>query len=77
VIRIARIVGPALLLLVGFAVLLVALAFAGDLSGGAVGESSLAVRLGLPIAKFFVTIAEAGTIGALALVVFALSAKER
>jgi len=71
--RLARIAGPALLLLVAFAALLAALAYGGGAAAPLVTDPGAVVRYGLPVTKLLVNIGAAGTLGALALAVFALS----
>ena len=71
--RLVRISGPALLLVMAFLFLLAALAFGGAAKAPLLGDPGAAVRFGLPIAKLFVNLGAAGTIGALVLVCLALS----
>jgi cytochrome c oxidase assembly factor CtaG/putative copper export protein len=68
--------GPALLLVVALACLLAALQFGGAAQAPLLADPGAAVRFGLPIAKLAVNLGAAGTIGSLALVVFALSPRE-
>ena len=56
-----------------FLFLLAALAFGGAAKAPLLGDPGAAVRFGLPIAKLFVNLGAAGTIGALVLVCLALS----
>ena len=56
-----------------FLFLLAALEFGGAAREPLLGDPGAAVRFGLPIAKLFVNLGAAGTIGALVLVCFALS----
>ncbi|MCU1405267.1 MAG: copper transporter [Glaciihabitans sp.] len=72
--RLARIAGPALLLVVSFVALLAALAYGGGADAPIITDPGAVVRYGLPIAKLVVNIGAAGTIGALVLAVFALAA---
>ncbi len=73
--RIARVSGPAVLLLVAFAALLAALAFGGGASPGIVIDPGAVVRFGVPIAKLVVDLSVALSLGALALAIFALSSR--
>jgi putative copper resistance protein D len=74
--RIARISGPAVVLLVAFAALLAALAFGGGANPGIAIDPGAVVRYGVPIAKLVVDLSIAVALGALALAVFALSSRE-
>lgn len=71
--RIARIAGPAVLLLVGFVSLLVALVIGGGANAALIADPGTLVRFGLPIARLVVDLAAAATIGGLALVTVGLS----
>ena len=74
--RIARVTGPAVLLLVAFGALLAALAFGGGAAPGIAIDPGAVVRYGVPIAKLVVDLSIALSLGALALAVFALSSRE-
>jgi cytochrome c oxidase assembly factor CtaG/putative copper export protein len=74
--RLVRIAGPALLLLVAFLALLASLAFGGGADAPLVADPGEVVRFGLPMAKLVVNLGAAGTIGALALAVFAVSSSK-
>jgi len=71
--RIARIAGPAVLLLVGFVSLLVALVIGGGADRALIADPGAVVRFGLPIARLVVDLSAAATIGGLALTVVGLS----
>ncbi|WP_439693549.1 cytochrome c oxidase assembly protein [Curtobacterium sp. SP.BCo] len=71
--RIARIAGPAVLLLVGFVSLLVALVVGGGADAALIADPGTAVRFGLPIARLVVDLSAAVTIGGLALATVGLS----
>lgn len=71
--RIARIAGPAVLLLVGFVSLLVALVIGGGANAALIADPGALVRFGLPIARLVVDLSAAATIGGLALVTVGLS----
>jgi putative copper resistance protein D len=71
--RIVRVGGPALLLAVSFASLLVALAIGGAAAPLPLQDPGPIVRYGLPIAKMAVNLSAAATIGSLLLSCFALS----
>ena len=75
--RLVRVVGPAALLFVALAAVLVALPFGGGVTVEAIADPGIAVRYGLPIAKMFVNLGAAGTIGALAIAAFALTSTKR
>lgn len=75
--RVARLAGPALLLLVAVAALLAGLAFGGGATAQLLGDPGAVVRWGLPIATLLVNISAAGTIGALVLACWALSPKQK
>lgn len=74
--RLARIVSPAVLLLVAFVALLLALAYGHGASASA-AEPGAAVRYGLPIARLLVDLGVAAAIGGLALAIFALASGEQ
>jgi len=74
--RIARVTGPAVLLLIAFCALLTALAFGGGAAPGIAIDPGAVVRYGVPIAKLVVDLSVALSLGALALAVFALSSRE-
>ena len=74
--RIARVSGPAVLLLVAFAALLAALAFGGGANPGIALDPGAIVRYGVPIAKLVVDLSIALALGSLALGLFALSSRE-
>jgi len=71
--RIARIAGPAVLLLVGFVSLLVALVVGGGADRALIADPGAVVRFGLPIARLVVDLSAAATIGGLALTTVGLS----
>ena len=71
--RLVRIAGPALLLVAALLCLLAALQFGGGARAPIAVDPGAAVRYGLPMAKLFVNLGTAGTIGALVLVCFALA----
>ena len=71
--RIARIAGPAVLLLVGFVSLLVALVIGGGADAALIADPGAVVRFGLPIARLVVDLSAAVTIGGLALATVGLS----
>ncbi|MGU3410202.1 cytochrome c oxidase assembly protein [Microbacterium sp. M1A1_1b] len=71
--RIARIAGPAVLVLVAFVSLLVALVIGGGADAALIADPGSAVRFGLPIARVVVDLSAAATIGGLALVTIGLS----
>ncbi len=71
--RIARIAGPAVLLLVGFVSLLVALVIGGGADRALIADPGTVVRFGLPIARLVVDLSAAATIGGLALTTIGLS----
>ena len=70
VFRLARISGPALLIVVAFVALFASLAYGGGANAPLVIDQGVTVRYGLPIAKMLVNLAAAGTIGALVLATF-------
>ncbi|MGN7191753.1 MULTISPECIES: cytochrome c oxidase assembly protein [unclassified Curtobacterium] len=71
--RIARIAGPAVLLLVGFVSLLVALVAGGGADRALIADPGALVRFGLPVARLVVDLSAAATIGGLALTTVGLS----
>ncbi|GAA3340940.1 cytochrome c oxidase assembly protein [Curtobacterium pusillum] len=71
--RIARIAGPAALLLVAFVSLLVALVIGGGANAALIADPGAVVRFGLPIARLVVDLSLATTIGGLALATVGLS----
>ena len=76
--RLARLTGPAALVLVGFVALLAALIFGGGADAPGFGtDPGVLVRFGLPTAKLLVNLSTALTLGALVLACFALSSSER
>ena len=70
--RLARIAGPALLLVVAFVALLASLAFGGGSDAPLAVDPGAVVRYGAPIAKLLVNLGAAGVIGSLVMVVFVL-----
>jgi len=74
--RIVRVVGPAALLFVALAAVLLALPFGGAVTEEAISDPGVVVRYGLPIAKLLVNLGAAGTIGALAIASFALASQK-
>ncbi|MEO6532982.1 MAG: cytochrome c oxidase assembly protein [Pseudolysinimonas sp.] len=74
--RIARLSGPAVLLLVAFCALLAALSFGGGANPGIAIDPGTLVRYGVPIAKLVVDLSIALALGALALAIFAFSSRE-
>jgi cytochrome c oxidase assembly factor CtaG/uncharacterized membrane protein len=78
VLRLARLTGPAALVLAGFVALFAALIFGGGADAPGFGtDPGVLVRFGLPAAKLLVNLSTAVTIGALVLACFALSSTER
>ncbi|GAB3618552.1 cytochrome c oxidase assembly protein [Okibacterium endophyticum] len=73
--RLTRIVGPAVLVAVALVVLIVGLQYGGGADERQLSDPGAVVRYGLPVAKLMVNIGAAVAIGALALSLFALSAK--
>jgi len=71
--RIARIAGPAVLVLVAFLSLLVALMIGGGAEAPQLSDPGTAVRFGLPIARMIVDLSAAVAIGGLALTTVGLS----
>lgn len=75
--RVVRIAGPALLLVVAFASLLVSLRFGGAADVPRLIDPGAVVRYGLPIATMLFNLGASVTIGSLVLVCFALSPDHR
>ncbi|ROS78194.1 putative copper resistance protein D [Curtobacterium sp. PhB130] len=71
--RIARIAGPAVLVLAAFVSLLIALVIGGGANAALIADPGAAVRFGLPIARVVVDLSAAATIGGLALATIGLS----
>jgi putative copper export protein/cytochrome c oxidase assembly factor CtaG len=71
--RIARISGPAVLVLVAFVSVLVALVIGGGADPALIADPGPVVRFGLPIARVVVDLAAAAAIGGLALATVGLS----
>lgn len=71
--RIARIAGPAVLLLVGFVALLTALVIGGGANAALIADPGPLVRFGLPISRLVVDLSAAAAIGGLALATVGLS----
>jgi putative copper resistance protein D len=71
--RLARIAGPALLLIVAFVALLASLAYGGGAAAPLIADPGVAVRYGLPVSKLLVNLGAAGTIGPLLLACFAFA----
>lgn len=71
--RIARIAGPAVLLLVGFVALLTALVIGGGANAALIADPGPLVRFGLPISRLVVDLSAAATIGGLAVATVGLS----
>ena len=74
--RTVRIAGPALLVAVGFLSLIAALNFGGAAAPLPLQDPGPAVRIGLPLAKLFVNLSAAVTIGSLLLACFALTPRK-
>lgn len=74
--RIARITGPAVLLLAAFVSLLVALVIGGGADAALIADPGAVVRFGLPIGRLVVDLSAAATIGGLALATVGLSRTE-
>ncbi|MET4637406.1 cytochrome c oxidase assembly protein [Mycetocola sp. 2940] len=74
--RVTRIVGPAVLVAVALLTLLAGLAYGGGADARPIGDPGALVRIGLPIAKLLVNIGAAVTLGAIVLALFALSPKK-
>ncbi|MFB2585022.1 cytochrome c oxidase assembly protein [Herbiconiux liukaitaii] len=70
--RVVRVAGPATLVVVAFAALLVGLAIGGGAAPQLLEDPGSVVRYGLPMAKLLVNISAAGMIGALGLALFAI-----
>lgn len=70
--RVVRIAGPALLLLVALVTMIAALQFGHGADPGLGPDAGPVVRYGTPVAKLFVNLGVAGTIGSLLLACFAL-----
>ncbi|MGV8969632.1 MAG: cytochrome c oxidase assembly protein [Microbacteriaceae bacterium] len=75
--RLVRIVGPALLVAVAFAACLISLQFGGAAQAEPISDPGATVRYGLPLAKLLVNLGVAGTIGSLAIASFALRADRK
>lgn len=75
--RLVRIVGPALLVVVAFVACLIAVQFGGAAEAEPISDPGPVVRYGLPLAKLLVNLGVAGAIGSLAIAVFALRADRR
>ncbi|WP_210403787.1 cytochrome c oxidase assembly protein [Salinibacterium sp. UTAS2018] len=73
--RISRIAGPALLIIVAFIVVVAGLRFGGGAEAPILLDPGAVVRWGLPISKLFVNLGLAATIGALMIAIFAMSPK--
>jgi cytochrome c oxidase assembly factor CtaG/putative copper export protein len=71
--RLARLLGPALLVVVAFVALFVSLAFGGGADAPLATDPGVAVRYGLPVSKLLVNLGAAGSLGALVLAAFALT----
>ncbi len=71
--RIARTIGPAVLLLAAFFSLLVALVIGGGANPALIADPGAVVRFGLPIGRVVVDLAAAATIGGLALATIGFS----
>lgn len=71
--RIARVAGPAVLLLVGFVALLTALVIGGGANAALIADPGPLVRFGLPISRLVVDLSAAAAIGGLALATVGLS----
>lgn len=74
--RVVRIAGPATLVAVAFASLLIALAIGGGAAPQLLEDPGAVVRYGLPVAKLLVNLSAAGMIGALGLALFVLPPAE-
>ena len=74
--RIVRIAGPAALVAAALLSVFVALQFGGGAAPPALRDPGAIVRYGVPIAKLFVNLGAAGTVGALALACFAFDRKK-
>ncbi|MEH6781521.1 MAG: cytochrome c oxidase assembly protein [Rhodoglobus sp.] len=73
--RISRIAGPALLIVIAFVVVVAGLQFGGGAEAPILLDPGAVVRWGLPISKLFVNLGLAATIGGLMIAVFAMSPK--
>jgi cytochrome c oxidase assembly factor CtaG/putative copper export protein len=76
VIRVARVVGPAALLVVAFAALLASLAYGGGATAPAAIDPGELVLYGLPIANLLVILSVSGLVGALVLASFAFASDQ-
>ncbi len=76
-IRSARVLGPAALVAVALAAMIVALAYGGGAEPYPIQDPGPVARWGVPVAKLFVNVGAAGMIGALVLAVWALSPARR
>lgn len=74
--RVTRIVGPAVLVAVALLTLLAGLGYGGGADARPIGDPGALVRFGLPVAKLLVNIGAAVTLGAIVLALFALSPKK-
>jgi len=76
--RVARVVGPAILVAVALAALFASLAYGGGANESLIPELDVGevVRYGLPVSKLLVNLGASGAIGALVLVVFALDSSK-
>lgn len=74
--RVTRIAGPAVLVAAALLLLIVGLAYGGGADERPIGDPGALVRFGLPVAKLFVNIGAAVTLGAITLALFALSPKK-
>jgi cytochrome c oxidase assembly factor CtaG/putative copper export protein len=75
--RVLRIAGPALLVVVAAAALILGLAFGGGAAPLVLADPGPFVRWGLPAATLVVNLSAAGMVGSLVLALFALRAGER
>jgi len=75
VLRISRIAGPALLIVIAFVVVVTGLRFGGGAEAPILLDPGAVVRWGLPISKLFVNLGLSATIGALMIAIFAMSPK--
>jgi cytochrome c oxidase assembly factor CtaG/putative copper export protein len=76
VIRVSRAIGPAVLLVMAFAALLIALAYGGGASAPAAINPGQLVLYGLPVANLFVILSISGLVGSLVLAVFAFASDQ-
>ncbi|MBG6238613.1 putative copper resistance protein D [Mycetocola sp. CAN_C7] len=74
--RVTRIAGPAALVAVALLLLVLGLAYGGGADARPIGDPGAVVRFGLPVAKLFVNIGAALTLGAITLALFVLSPKQ-